>query len=94
MSTKANTPAGPAALPRGELPAATWLSPCCTLEERLQRIEALGQRITGYIRFIREVGSLTSASAEAKQRAVTAFHDRLVAAENQLGRIQEELRLV
>jgi hypothetical protein len=70
------------------------LTPTSTLEERLEHIEALCQRINGYIRFIGEVGGLAKASAEAKKRAVVAFHDRLAAAERQLDHIQEELRLV
>jgi hypothetical protein len=33
------------------------------------------------------------ASGEAKERAVTEFHDRMVVVEKQLARIQEKLRL-
>jgi hypothetical protein len=61
--------------------------------ERLQRIEALGNRISGYIRFICQVGNLNGSSGEAKEKAVIAFYERLAAAESQLGRIQEDLRL-
>jgi hypothetical protein len=53
----------------------------------------MGQRISGYIRFICQVGSLNGTSTEAKERAVAAFYDRLVAVEGQLNRIQEDLRL-
>jgi hypothetical protein len=63
------------------------------MEERLQRIEAMGQRIDTYIKFMCQVNSLTGTSAEAKERAATAFYERLVVLENQLGRIHEDLRL-
>jgi hypothetical protein len=75
------------------MPLSTWPTPPWTLEERLQRIEAMGQRISDYIRFICQVGSLTGTSTEAKERAVAAFYDRLVTAEGQLRRIEEDLRL-
>jgi hypothetical protein len=63
------------------------------MEERLQRIDAMGQRINGYIRFMCQVASLTGTSAEAKDKAVTAFYARMVVVESQLARIQEDLRL-
>src|SRR5882672_10746008 len=68
-------------------------APPRTLEERVQRIETLGQRIDGYIRFMCAVGSLTGTSAEAKERAVTAFYEQMLVVERQLARIQEALRL-
>jgi hypothetical protein len=64
-----------------------------TTAERLQRIEAMGKRIGGYIAFMAEVPTLNGTSAEAKDRAVEAFHDRLVVLEGQLARIQDELKL-
>ena len=70
-----------------------WSTPPWTLEERLQRIEAIGQRISGYIQFICQAGSLTGTSAEAKERAVKAFYERMVVMDSQLGQIQEILRL-
>jgi hypothetical protein len=73
--------------------ACSWATPPWTLEERLHRIEAMGQRIAGYVRFMCQVGSLSGTSAEAKERAVTAFFERMVVVESQLGRIQEALRL-
>jgi hypothetical protein len=64
-----------------------------TTEERLHQIEALGQRIAGYVRFMCQVGGLNGTSAEMKERAVTAFHERMALLESQLARIQEDLRL-
>ncbi len=64
-----------------------------TLDERLQRIEAMGQRITAYIQFMCQVETLTGCSDEAKERGVTAFYDRMIVVENQLRKIQENLRL-
>ena len=70
-----------------------WPTPPWTAEERLRRIEEMGQRILGYIRFMCEVSSLNGTSAEAKERALTAFYERMIVVESQLGRIQEDLRL-
>jgi hypothetical protein len=63
------------------------------MEERLQRIEVMGQRIDGYVRFMCQVASLNGTSAEVKDRAVTAFYERMVVVEGELGRIHEALRL-
>ena len=94
MTTKTNASSRAAASPpEGGAQVGPWLTPPSTLEGRLQCIEALGQRIDGYIRFMCQVASLNSTSAEAKERAVTAFYERMVVVERQLGRIQEELRL-
>jgi hypothetical protein len=59
----------------------------------LRDIEALGQRINGYVAFMAQVGSLGGTSGEAKEKAVAAFHERLAVLERQLGRICEDLRL-
>ena len=93
MTTRVTVPSGPATPVAEAMPVSTWPTPPWTLEERLQRIEAMGQRINGYIRFICQIGSLTGTSTEAKERAVAAFYDRLAAVEGQLQRIQEDLRL-
>lgn len=63
------------------------------MTERLQRIEAMGLRIHGYVQFMCQVGSLDGTSDEAKERAVTAFYERMVVVDNQLNRIQEDLRM-
>ena len=94
MTTKAQAAARAAVpLPVGDAHAGPWLTPPWTLEERLQRIGALGQRIDGYVQFMCQVGSLNGTSAEAKERAVTAFLERLIVVESQLGGIQESLQL-
>ena len=93
MSTRTKSPSRDAAFVQDEMPAASWLTPPWTQEERLQRIEAMGQRISGYIRFIRQVDSLSGTSAEAKERAVIAFYDRMMAVDSQLSRIREDLQL-
>jgi len=69
------------------------MAPPATTEDRLQRIEAMGQRIAGYIQFMCKVGSLNGTSAELKERAVTAFYERMAFVESELEKIQEELRL-
>jgi len=63
-----------------------------SMDERLQRIAALGQRINGYIQFICAAGGLNGTSTEAKERAVAAFYERMVLLEGQLSRIQDELK--
>jgi hypothetical protein len=77
----------------GVRPGDSWLSAPLTTEDRLVRIRALGQRIDGHIQFMCAVGSLNGTSAEAKERAVTAFYERMVVLERQLDRIQEDLQL-
>jgi hypothetical protein len=94
MTEEINTASRPVAPTAGDKPRASAnLAPPRTMEERVQRIEALGQRIDGYIRFMCQVETLTGTSAEAKERAVTAFYDRILVVERQLSRIQEDLRL-
>ena len=94
MAPKAKTPARSAAPPIvTEPPAALPQTAPWTTEERLQRIAAMGQRIDGYIQYMCQVGNLGGTSAEAKEKAVTAFYERLLVLERQLGRIQEELQL-
>jgi hypothetical protein len=63
------------------------------MEERLERIEAMAKRIDGYVQFMGAVGGLNGTSAEAKEKAVTAFYERMVVLERELCRIQEDLRL-
>lgn len=83
-----------AAVPSGGMPPSDpRFYPPLTTEDRLARIQALGQRVDGYIQFMCQVGSLNGTSAEAKERAVTAFYERMVIVESQLGRIHEALRL-
>lgn len=73
--------------------AGPWSTPPWTLEERLHRIEALGQKIGGYVQFMCQVANLNGASAEVKEKSVSDFYERLVIVERQLGRIHENLRL-
>ena len=68
-------------------------SPPWTTEERLQRIDLLGQRIASYIQYIGKVAKLAGMSAEAKDVAVASFYERLLIVERDLGRIHAELEL-
>jgi len=68
-------------------------APALPLEEHIRQIEVLGQRIDGYVRFMCQIAGLSGTSAEAKERAVTAFHERMIVVESQLARIHDELRL-
>lgn len=73
--------------------AGPWLTPPTSDEERLQRIEALGLKITKYVQFIRKAHGRCGTSVESRDRAVVAFYERMVVLDRQLSRIQEELQL-
>jgi hypothetical protein len=94
MTAKAKVSSGSTILsPMREPRDGIWLTPPWTLDERVKRIELLGQRMEGYIKFMCQVPSLTGTSAEAKELGVTAFYERLVVAEGQLRLIHDKLRL-
>ena len=94
MTEKVKSVAGASApAPARALLPGPWLTQAWTLEERLHRIEAMGQKIDGYVRFMCQVGRLDGASTEVKEQAVTAFYERMVIVEKQLGCIHENLRL-
>jgi hypothetical protein len=92
MATK-TTSRRAASAPITEMPPDLSLSPALTTEDRLIRIRALGQRIERHVQFICTAADLPGTSAEAKDRAVAYFLERLVVAERQLDRVQEELQL-
>src|SRR5262249_5066772 len=64
-----------------------------TTPQRLEEVEKLLARVEEHARFIRGVAAMQSSSAEAKDAAVAAFHERLTQLERQLGLIAEGLRL-
>ncbi len=70
-----------------------WTAPPVTTDERLRRIKILGRRVHQQVQFMTTLRGLGGSSAEAKEWAIAAFYERLVALEQQLGKIQEELRL-
>jgi hypothetical protein len=94
MTAKTKTPSAPSD-PQdiGRPWAGPWPTDASTTEERLLRIEAMGQRIHGYVQFMCQPGNLSGTSAEAKEKAVRAFYERMVHLECQLARIQEALQL-
>jgi hypothetical protein len=92
MIKKANGPPDASLPPRRDL-LSSGPALHLTHDERLQRIEAMGERISGYIRFMCAAGTLTNASTEVKERAVAAFHERMLVVEKQLARIYEQFRL-
>jgi hypothetical protein len=73
-------------------PPGPWSAPPETTEEHLQRIEAMGKRINGYVQFMCQVDNLNGTSAEAKEKAIVAFYERLTVLERLLGRIQDDLQ--
>jgi len=94
MATKTKSPTpSPPPVSEAELLAENRQTAPLTTESRLECIEALAEKIEGYIRFMCTAGSLSGTSNEAKEKAVIAFYERMVVLERQLGRIQEDLRL-
>jgi hypothetical protein len=80
-------------LARLVLPRPPALTPPWTTEERLQHIEAMMQRVNGYVKFMCQVSTPNAASPEEKEKAVMAFHDQMVVLEHQLARIHDEFQL-
>jgi hypothetical protein len=68
-------------------------APIHTLDDRLRDIELIGERINGIVRFMCDSANLPGTSGEGREKAVTAFHERLIVMEKQLVRIQDNLRL-
>jgi hypothetical protein len=94
MSRQTKAPARPSARPIEEdLYPALGQTPPWTTEERVRCIEVMGQRITAYVKFMCKLGNMTGTSAESKDKAVSAFYERMAILEKQLGRIQEDLQL-
>lgn len=69
------------------------LTPPLTLEDHLVRIRALGDRVRECVQFMCGVDKMDGTCAEAKQRSVAMFYDRLLILDRELCRIQEELQL-
>lgn len=87
-SSRAPAPAALAKL-RAESPSSAPL----TLDERVQRIQAMHLRIDGYVRYMCQIATTNGASAEVKERAVTHFYEKLVSVEKQLAEIHDAYRL-
>jgi hypothetical protein len=87
------TPSRPPPAPCVSAPARAAQDPPLSTAEHLQRIAALGRQVAEYVEFMAQVGGLSGTSAEARDRAVAAFYERLTVLEGQLARIYEELRL-
>lgn len=67
--------------------------PALTIQQRLEDVDKLLARVNEHVVFMRGAEALPGSSAEAKEAAVAAFHDRMAALERQLARISEGLRL-
>ena len=67
--------------------------PCVTTADRLARIQLLGRRVQEHIREAAAAGAQPGTSAEARDRAVALFMDRLVFLERALAQTLEDLRL-
>ena len=53
----------------------------------------MNRRINAYVWCMCKVGNVNGTSAEAKDKAVAAFYERMAALERQLSRIQEDLQI-
>jgi hypothetical protein len=80
--------------PANDALVSVWQNKPLDTQERLQRIAALGQRISSYVQFMCEIASAHNASDEAKEKVIAAFYDKLQSVERQLCRIHDEFRLV
>ena len=87
-STRASAPAVLAKLRADFSPNAPL-----TLEERVQRIEAMHKRMDGYIQFMCKIATMPGTSGEMKERAVTLFYEQMVIVEKQLEHIHDTFRL-
>jgi hypothetical protein len=89
-SAKAPPPTSKAPLAStAELPR----TPPATAEEFLTHIGVLGKRVEGHVAFMSAVERMNGTSAEAKNKALSLFYQRLVTMELELGRVREELEL-
>ncbi len=96
MSTKVKSRSAAAtvvARPAITYRSTSWSAPPLNTEEYLLRIQTLGERVDGYIEFMCAVGTMNGSSTEAKHKAVGLFYEQLLVMEQELGRIQENLRL-
>jgi hypothetical protein len=92
MSPKTLPGAG-APVARDNPMVAVWQTAPPDAAELLRRIAALGQRITAYVEFMGQADNRNGASAEAKDKALAAFYDKLLVVERQLARIHDNFRL-
>ena len=89
-SAKAPPPTSKAPLAStAELPR----TPPATAEEFLMHIGVLGKRVEGHVAFMSAVERMNGTSAEAKNKALSLFYQRLVTLELELNRVREELEL-
>src|SRR5262245_43924881 len=70
-----------------------WQVPPATKEECIDRIRILGHRVESYVRFMKAIEHVLGTSAESRQKALTAFYERMLFFDRELGRIQEDLQL-
>lgn len=56
-------------------------------------IGVLGKRVEEHVIFMSRVERMCGTSAEAKNKALSSFYQRLVLMEVELGRVREELEL-
>jgi RNA recognition motif-containing protein len=68
-------------------------APCVTAEDHLTQIRLLGQKLQEHLRSVEAVATLPGTSAEGREKAVAAFHARLVVLERALAKTLDEVRL-
>lgn len=81
MTTKTPVPVGKTPHP--------WQTGPLDTQERLRRIEMMGQWVNGYVQFMCQTGNPNAASAAVTDKAVAAFYEQMVVLERRLARIHE-----
>ena len=69
------------------------VGPCVTIGDRLTRIQEIGRKVDEHVKAVTAIESLPGTSAEAREKAVALFLERLIVLEKALGATMEELRL-
>jgi hypothetical protein len=66
---------------------------CVTSRDHLVCIRTLARKVQEHIRAIGALKNLAGTSAEGREKAIVAFHQRLLTLERALGQVLEDLRL-
>ena len=82
-----------APIPPVEEPSDLSVGPCVTIGDRLTRIQEIGRKVEEHVEAVTAIETLPGTSAEAREKAVALFLERLIVLERALGKTMEELRL-
>lgn len=85
----ANGGAGPLNVPTPEAAFAQ----CVTSRDHLSCIRTLARKVQEHVRAVTTLKSLPGTSEEGREKAIIAFHQRVLTLERVLGQVLEDLRL-